>query len=227
MKRGIALIALFAESALADVFATADVNLRRGPGLEYGIVTSVKAGTGLEYHNECATDERGVDWYLVYDRNLWGWVSSRYSELDENRMIDLPVYHPDRQQIEISGYYREDLKQSAEALGLSNFMEIGSEIPFQYYDDTVLLGGYMNVVFIMLCDEGYTLCGGAVGMDIETASQRMMEKGLEFAKDTGDAMRLYYPAKDPSHSFNGYDAEVWLSYRDGIVYRIKWCICPA
>lgn len=58
---------------------TGDVNLRSGPGLNYGILGSLSLGTEATYLNVSKIDDRGVTWYKVNIGNIDGWVSSRYS----------------------------------------------------------------------------------------------------------------------------------------------------
>jgi uncharacterized protein YgiM (DUF1202 family) len=59
-----------------------EVNLRKGPGLNYSEAATVSEGTVLKYLNKSSKDKRGVRWYKVsYDgRKLW--ISSKVSSLD-------------------------------------------------------------------------------------------------------------------------------------------------
>ena len=76
--------------ALADaiVYTTASVNLREGPGLGYPKITALQAGTGLESLGRVSTDDRGVDWYQVRYYGEAVWISSRYSYLDPEAVVD-------------------------------------------------------------------------------------------------------------------------------------------
>lgn len=66
------------------VTATGNVNIRSGPGLDYETLTSVSAGTNLEYSGETSVDSRGVSWYKVTIPGFGiGWMSSKYAELHE------------------------------------------------------------------------------------------------------------------------------------------------
>ena len=69
-------------TAVKYVETTGNVNIRKGPGLDYGTLGSVPAGTFLEYLNESRVDGRGVTWFKVIYQSSTGWISSRYSRLD-------------------------------------------------------------------------------------------------------------------------------------------------
>ena len=63
------------------VKTTGSVNLRKGPGLDYGTVASVKAGKKLDYLGTSKKDSRGVRWYKVEYNGKTCWVSSKHSTL--------------------------------------------------------------------------------------------------------------------------------------------------
>ncbi len=63
------------------VEATGNVNLRKGPGLDYADIGTMKTGEKATYLGETKKDERGVAWYKVSFDGKTGWVSSRYSAL--------------------------------------------------------------------------------------------------------------------------------------------------
>ena len=81
----LALVLLLCGLALADVRTTASVHLRSGPGKNYEIITSYSAGKVLTYLGESSVDERGVTWYKVKSGKHTGWVSSKYSVLDDGK----------------------------------------------------------------------------------------------------------------------------------------------
>ena len=64
------------------VRATASVNVRTGPGLDYYDMGTLKKDDQVEYLGYSSMDDRGVVWYQVryYSFGI-GWVSSRYSEV--------------------------------------------------------------------------------------------------------------------------------------------------
>ena len=59
---------------------TGNVNIRKGPGLDYKEITAVPSGTKLDWTGATATDERGVKWYKVVRNGKTGWVSSKYAK---------------------------------------------------------------------------------------------------------------------------------------------------
>lgn len=72
----LSMIAALAEEGA--VWTTGNVNLRKGPGLDYSTIRSISSGTRLEY-DRTDTDGRGVRWYHVTYKNRAGWVSSVYA----------------------------------------------------------------------------------------------------------------------------------------------------
>ena len=63
------------------VKTTANVNIRKGPGLDYARMGTVPEDVYLSYLGSTKKDDRGVKWYKVnYNGNV-GWISSRYSKL--------------------------------------------------------------------------------------------------------------------------------------------------
>lgn len=69
------------ESSSDYVTTTASVNLRKGPGLGYGVIVALSKGRRLEYMGQSSTDSRGVVWYKVSYNGSEAWISSRYSKL--------------------------------------------------------------------------------------------------------------------------------------------------
>lgn len=63
------------------VYTTGDVNIRKGPGKDYGSAGVIKADTIVTYLGNSSVDERGVVWYNILYNGIDGWVSSKYSEL--------------------------------------------------------------------------------------------------------------------------------------------------
>ena len=65
------------------VKATGNVNLRKGPGLDYGDIGTMKKGDTATYKGETQKDARGVAWYKVSFNGKTGWVSSKYGRLNK------------------------------------------------------------------------------------------------------------------------------------------------
>ncbi|MBR0381227.1 MAG: SH3 domain-containing protein [Eubacterium sp.] len=72
-------LTLTAHAATKTVKTSADVNLRKGPGTNYAVVTSVSKGTTLTYAGTTTADSRGVNWFKVTYKGKTSWVSSRYA----------------------------------------------------------------------------------------------------------------------------------------------------
>ena len=63
------------------VKATGNVNLRKGPGLGYASIATLKKGKTAAYLGEKKKDNRGVAWYKVSFGGKTGWISSKYGKL--------------------------------------------------------------------------------------------------------------------------------------------------
>ncbi len=61
------------------IVATGSVKVRKGPGLQYGLLGYLQKGDFLTYDGHSEKDDRGVRWYRVKYQGGFGWVSSRYS----------------------------------------------------------------------------------------------------------------------------------------------------
>ena len=74
-----------ANAAGKKVQTSRDVNLRKGPGLNYAVTTSVKKGTVMNYMGTTKADSRGVNWFKVSYKNKTNWVSSRYASFTQTK----------------------------------------------------------------------------------------------------------------------------------------------
>lgn len=88
LRRILALVIvamLLCATAFADgsmqVKTTASVNLRKGPGTDYGKIRALASGNKYEYTGVSANDGRGVVWHRIKYRNGYGWLSSKYSNV--------------------------------------------------------------------------------------------------------------------------------------------------
>ena len=59
------------------------VNARKGAGLNYDVIATVKAGKVLKFEGETKKDSRCVSWYKVSGGGKTGWVSSKYAVLQK------------------------------------------------------------------------------------------------------------------------------------------------
>lgn len=71
------------ESAQYVTITGGSVFVRSGPGVMYRELGVVSAGTKLLYQGQTEKDARGVNWHLVEYKNSNGWVSSKWSRLEE------------------------------------------------------------------------------------------------------------------------------------------------
>ena len=217
------VLTLLMTCAFAEVYTTGDVNLRKGPGLNYDKLGSVSAGSSLEYLDVISTDERGVDWYKVEYKGKIAWVSSKYSELRGEQIWKLDAYDPHADAVELSGLFMQDLKESARQAGLTNFRVVQSESPNQYYNDAATLGGYSVVEYIGLCGTGYSVYGVTLGMDVEEAKALMTEAGLSFYEELANVVVFEHPSNEYSYDFIGeYDSCINLWCMDGVVVELDW-----
>lgn len=82
----IALAALIlCATAFADgnmlVKTTGSVNLRKGPGTNYGKIRALTSGNSYEYTGRSSYDSRGTVWHRIKFKNGYGWLSSKYSNV--------------------------------------------------------------------------------------------------------------------------------------------------
>ena len=209
--------------AFAEVYTTGNVNLRKGPGLNYDTMGSVPEGTELEYLGAVSTDERGVDWYMVEYKGKTAWISSKYSELRGEQIWKLDANDPHADAVELSGYFMQDLSWSANEAGLTEFHVVNSEAPNQYYNDSAVLGGYDRVEYIGLTGRDYCVFGVTLGMEVEEARQVMTQAGLVLYDDYGDALVFLHPSNEYSCDWVGdYDSSINLYCVDGVVVELDW-----
>lgn len=217
---------LMGACALADVVTTGNVNLRTGPGLAYDTITSVSSGKHLDFLGESSVDERGVAWYLVDYKGTNCWISSKYSELQGESIV--PRALPDLSRIdgymEISGYFGKDLAESAAEVGLPNYAEVNSEVPYQYSNEYLTFAAaYRDIEFMMLNGGEYTVFGVAIGMNAEDAIAKMEENGLKLYRNDSEIIVFEHPASSDSYiNIDGYDSCINLRLEDGVIVDLDW-----
>lgn len=62
-----------------SIVATADVNVRTGPGTNYVVIGTLYNGMSADYTGTSQMDRNGRLWYQINYYNYVGWVSSLYS----------------------------------------------------------------------------------------------------------------------------------------------------
>ena len=231
--------------AAGVVRATGSVNLRKGPGLSYGKVASIKKGRELTYLDETSTDDRGIDWYRVEYKGQAVWISSRYSKLKSVEPTPEPTPTPEPQpavtlppridptalpsfgaedMVELSDFYLGSLSGAAMALGLSNHGQDSlSELSNFYSNDALLIAGNDTLEHILVTGPGYSVFGVYVGMDISAAKSTLAFAGLA---QSGSLMGVYFQhLAGPNSRVNvdGYDSGISLmTDANGTVTEISW-----
>ena len=74
-------LSMVAVAALAEsgtVWTTGNVNMRKGPALDYSSIRTISSGVRLEY-DKTEKDGRGVRWYRISYKGRTGWVSSKFA----------------------------------------------------------------------------------------------------------------------------------------------------
>lgn len=245
----LALCLALSAAAMAEVHTTGNVNLRTGPGLDYDSIATVEPDTDLEYLGYTSVDERGVAWYQV-DHDGPCWISSKYSELDEDEVQDfvtpggevdaehsdagmyagvpaeIPPYDAEaaKDYIDVAEYYLSNLDEIAAELRLEDYEETDSEAPRRYSSAVLTLGGKDRVEYVVLRGAGYTVCGAAVGMGVEEAAAALEAAGMEPLSDgASDVLSFQHPAgEDSPAEVDGFDSCIDLWCSDGLVYEISW-----
>ena len=64
-----------------SVYATSDVNVRTGPGKDYGSIGTLYSGQSADFTGFKQNDSRGVTWYQINFYGSSGWVSSKYAQI--------------------------------------------------------------------------------------------------------------------------------------------------
>lgn len=70
------------QAVSGTVFATGDVNLRSGPGLDYDTLGVMHAGQERAYTGKTSVDGRGVAWYSLEYEGGEAWASSKYTYVE-------------------------------------------------------------------------------------------------------------------------------------------------
>lgn len=126
--------------------------------------------------------------------------------------------------VELSNYYRDDLVTAANEIGLISYREVMSEVPFQYYDDSVILAGNQTVESIVVYGGGYEVFGVRVGMSASTAMAWLNAAGLDYVDSQNGITYEHRAAFDaPFMDENGHDSCINLWVNDeNIITEIDW-----
>ncbi len=226
----LAMVLLMGAAQASVLVMEEQVNLYEGPGTDYGVAGQLGLGDSWNV-SETAADANGAEWYYV--ENVWsaadnkslsGWLSADGVVLNGS---DNPIqYDAEAAQdwTELSPYYRSDLQQSAQALGLSHYRKVQSEVPNQYFNESLYIGGRDLANCIVLEGGGYKIYGAACGMSLEEAVNAMTANGLELMEgNNANYAALEHPSSEKSLvDVNGHDGILYINAVDDIVVSIEW-----
>lgn len=132
--------------------------------------------------------------------------------------------------VELSGFYMDDLVAAANDIGLINYREVISEVPFQYYNESVIIAGNQSVEHVEVFGPGYAVFGVQVGMSVSEAMACMNAAGLDYLPGLSGVTYEHLAggagASGESAGFvdeNGHDSCVNLYTDDrNVVIEIDW-----
>lgn len=126
--------------------------------------------------------------------------------------------------VELSAYYRADLVTAANDIGLISYRQVESEVPYQYYDDALILAGNQNVENIVVYGPGYEVYGVHVGMNANAAMACLNAAGLDYL-EFANGLAYEHKAADNVYfsDANGHDSviNVWVN-DENVVTEIDW-----
>lgn len=135
-----------------------------------------------------------------------------------------PAQSADGDLVELSAYYLDDLVTAAKEIGLISYREVESEVPFQYYNDAVIVAGNQNVEHVEVFGAGYAVFGARVGMSVGEAMACLNAAGLDYLPSV-NGVSYEHPAGESAFYVdeNGHDSCVNV-YTDAqnIVVEIDW-----
>ena len=126
--------------------------------------------------------------------------------------------------VELSQYYLSELVVAANEIGLISYRQVESEVPYQYYDDALILAGNQFVENVVVFGEGYEVFGVSVGMSANAAKACMNAAGLDYV-ESANGMTYMHRGTEQSLYVNGegYDSCVNLWVNDeGVITEIDW-----
>lgn len=126
--------------------------------------------------------------------------------------------------VELSGYYLNNLVETANEIGLISYRQVESEAPYQYYDDSVIIAGNQQVENIVVYGGGYEIYGVSVGMNINAARACLNAAGLDYVESV-NGVTYEHRATEASlfTDAKGHDSciNVWVD-ETGTVTEIDW-----
>ena len=126
--------------------------------------------------------------------------------------------------VELSNYYLDDLVTAAKEIGLISYREVESEVPYQYYNDAVIVAGNQNVEHVEVFGAGYAVFGVRVGMSVGEAMACLNAAGLDYLPSM-NGVSYEHPAGESAFYVdeNGHDSCVNVfTDPQNMVVEIDW-----
>ncbi len=123
------------DTMMGDVYASQNVHVRMGPGLNYDLLTGMVPGDTAIYLGNSSIDSRGVTWYNISFDGYTGWVSSAFTVLAASN----DLYYDD-------SYYD----------GYSSYEASGSTVEGVYGDSNVRTGPGLGYSSLGVLKKGHT-----------------------------------------------------------------------
>lgn len=126
--------------------------------------------------------------------------------------------------VELSGFYLDDLVTAANEIGLINYREVESEVPFQYSNDAVIVAGNQSVEHVEVFGAGYAVFGVQVGMSVAEAMACLNAAGLDYLPSLSGVTYEHRAGESAGYvDENGHDSCVNLYTDDkNVVIEIDW-----
>lgn len=181
------LIVLTSAALAAKVQATGNVNVRTGPGLDYAVIDTVYEGNSLEYTGKTEYDDRGVAWYSVDCYGQAGWMSERYSMLEDGISTSGNGSDPSNadDMIDLSTYIGADFNTAGKQLNLFHMTYDEGEFSYTYSNDYILLGSYdgHTINSIQIYEDGpYSLYGMRIWQPRFEAEEILSKNGYSVSE---------------------------------------------
>ena len=126
--------------------------------------------------------------------------------------------------VELSAYYLSNLVEAANDIGLISYRQVESEVPYQYYNDALILAGNQQVENIVVYGGGYEVYGVSVGMNINAARACLNAAGLDYVESV-NGVTYEHRATEASLFADprGHDSciNVWVD-ETGAVTEVDW-----
>ena len=197
-----------ASSGSGNVTFSGNVNVRTGPGLDYGKLGTVNKGQTLTYAGDTRYDNRGVAWYSVYYNGRTGWVSSKYASVNGGSSGKSSFSgnsgsssNGDAVSLELLDYLGKNLYSSAQKLNFSSTDKYETSDAEGYSLNGAGLESYLGGDKIyrafLTASNKYTIGGVSLKMRTSPARNKLSQNGWSLTEswyegDKMDSFDAYY-----------------------------------